>query len=245
MKPMSIPYHLRFSKKAKYLQLRISSQGLFVVVPHKKPPSQKTIEDFIQLKKNWIEKNLNVIRITPKKTIELPENIHLPAFNQIWQVAYLKTISAKLKLITNPHNNQLTIIGDIAKQKQCLQLLLHWLKKIAQPFLANELQKLSDETTLFFNTVTIRNNTTRWGSCSSQKNINLCCKLLFLSPNLVRHVLLHELCHTRFMNHSKSFWQLLNRFDPDAFLHAKNLKNLRKTIPLWTETNFFYENASI
>lgn len=232
---MSIPYQLRISKKAKYLQLRISTQGLLVVVPHKKSPSQKTIEDFINLKEEWIQKKLSIIQAIPAKKLVLPNHIDLQAFNQRWSINYVKTIAPKLKCIANPHIHQITILGDISNQKQCAYLLKHWLKQIAQPFLTKELHHLSEKTQLTFNNITIRNNSTRWGSCSSQKKINLCCKLLFLPIHLVQHVLLHELCHTRFMNHGKSFWQLLNRFDPNAFLHAKELKNFRKKIPLWVK----------
>lgn len=58
--------------------------------------------------------------------------------------------------------------------------------------------------------VTIKNMRTRWGSCSSRGNINLSLYLLFFPSRLVDYVLLHELCHTREMNHGPRFWALLD-----------------------------------
>ncbi len=86
------------------------------------------------------------------------------------------------------------------------------------------LRLLSTEARLPFNNMTIRYNKTRWGSCSAEKNINLSCKLIFLPLNLVHHVLLHELCHTKHMNHGEKFWQLLTTLDPLTLSHRKSSK---------------------
>jgi YgjP-like, metallopeptidase domain len=53
----------------------------------------------------------------------------------------------------------------------------------------------------------VKSQRTRWASCSAKKNLSLNTKLLFLSPDLVRYVLIHELCHTVYMDHSKEFWR--------------------------------------
>lgn len=63
--------------------------------------------------------------------------------------------------------------------------------------------------------ITIRNQTGRWGSCSSLGNLNFNC-LLMLAPESVRdYVIVHELCHRRHMNHSAAFWQEVGRVLPD------------------------------
>ena len=72
--------------------------------------------------------------------------------------------------------------------------------------------------------ITIRNQRTRWGSCSSQGNLNFNC-LLMLAPAAVRdYVVVHELCHRKEMNHSVKFWTEVARVLPDYAEHRRWLK---------------------
>jgi predicted metal-dependent hydrolase len=117
--------------------------------------------------------------------------------------------------------NHLLISGQYHAQNKWQLLLRIWLKKQAKIVLPNWLNELSKKNNLPFNSVRIRAQKTRWGSCSARKNINLNYQLLFLPTGLVQHILLHELCHTVHLNHSKAFWQLLTRLDPNT-LHLKH-----------------------
>jgi predicted metal-dependent hydrolase len=58
---------------------------------------------------------------------------------------------------------------------------------------------------------------------------------LFLPADLVDHVLLHELAHTRHLNHSQRFWRLLARLDPDWRSHHARLRDARQCVPAWVE----------
>lgn len=86
----------------------------------------------------------------------------------------------------------------------------------AKRILTARLELLSRETGLTYNRVFIKNQKTLWGSCSSRKNINLNIKLLSLPQHLRDYVILHELVHTRIMNHSSLFWQTLEHFLPQC-----------------------------
>ena len=77
----------------------------------------------------------------------------------------------------------------------------------------NELSSLHGFT---YNRVFIRNQKTRWGSCSAKNNINLNMNLLRLPKDLIDYVILHELVHTREKNHSNVFWAELNKFVGDV-----------------------------
>lgn len=236
---MVIPnYTLRYSKKAKYLQLRLSQSGLEVVIPSKRSFSSHVIEEFIQKKQAWITRNWRACTDTESQAschdsdTMLPGFINLEAVTQRWEISYVSTRTKKLMLVAN-HCRQLTLMGNISNTALCLQLLKKWLKKVAQEILTKQLHLASAETGFSFQDVSVRSNVTRWGSCSSQKNISLCCNLMFLPYDLMRHVLLHELCHTKVMNHGPSFWKLLEGFDPQAKANAKQLKLAARNLPNW------------
>ncbi len=78
--------------------------------------------------------------------------------------------------------------------------------------------------------ITIRNQRTRWGSCSSKGNLNFNC-LLMLAPNEVQdYVVVHELCHRKEMNHSERFWMEVAKIMPDYKAYKKWLKEYGSTI---------------
>jgi predicted metal-dependent hydrolase len=76
-----------------------------------------------------------------------------------------------------------------------------------------------------YNRVFIRNQKTRWGSCSRNNNINLNMNLVRLPQELQDYVILHELVHTKIKNHSKRFWVELDKYVGDAKMMAKKLRN--------------------
>jgi len=98
-------------------------------------------------------------------------------------------------------------------------------KKLAKKILIERLNKISIDTGLLYNKVSIKNQKTRWGSCSSINNINLNINLINLPLRLIDYVIFHELVHTIEKNHSRKFWNLLNRYLPEAQNLNKELNN--------------------
>ena len=72
--------------------------------------------------------------------------------------------------------------------------------------------------------ITIRNQKTRWGSCSSKGNLNFNCLLMLAPLEVLDYVIVHELCHRKEMNHSPRFWAEVAKIDPDYKKHEKWLK---------------------
>ncbi len=105
-----------------------------------------------------------------------------------------------------------------------------WIRKVVEEqirqqallFLPERLKTLSEQYGLPFNKVQIRSSKGRWGSCSSQKHISLSYYLVTLPPHLIDYVLLHELSHTREMNHGDRFWALMDKLTDGKSLVLRN-----------------------
>ena len=72
---------------------------------------------------------------------------------------------------------------------------------------------------LSYRAISIRNQTSRWGSCSARRCISLNWRLILLRPELQDYIILHELAHLTEMNHGKGFWELLDQYDPERIRH--------------------------
>ncbi|MBI5728623.1 MAG: M48 family metallopeptidase [Candidatus Magasanikbacteria bacterium] len=103
----------------------------------------------------------------------------------------------------------------------------HEHKHRARQFVHQKISELNAHYNFSFNRVAIKNHSTRWGSCSKQKNLNFNYRILFLSNELADYVIVHELCHLREMNHSKKFWALVAHVVPDFKERWKQLRLMR------------------
>ena len=78
--------------------------------------------------------------------------------------------------------------------------------------------------------VTIRNQKTRWGSCSSKGNVNFNYNLYYMPEELLDYVVVHELSHRKYMNHSQSFWCEVEKYCPEYKLCRRRLKDYTLSI---------------
>lgn len=98
----------------------------------------------------------------------------------------------------------------------------------AQAFVSKRLKELNQPYGFTYHRVTIKNQATRWGSCSKHGNLNFHYKIALLPAELADYVLVHELCHLKELNHSKQFWALVAQTVP----HYKLLRRRLKTATL-------------
>ncbi|MFC1942475.1 M48 family metallopeptidase [Chloroflexota bacterium] len=97
-------------------------------------------------------------------------------------------------------------------------------KVTAKGVLIIRLNQLAEKHGFTYNKVSIRNQRTRWGSCSGKSNISLNMNLMLVPQELVDYVMLHELVHTRIHNHSKKFWAELDKYTENSKVMAKRLR---------------------
>ena len=228
----TIPDHkVRVSKRAKQVTIKVSTyNGLEVVVPARFNKSK--IPEILRSKARWIEKNLG--RLQPVEELKRPDSIQLNLLSEFWHVEYDHSPDAKIKVLEQD-GAVLLVTGSVEDPKDVAGALNQWIQKRAKGFLGIWLKRLSKELSLPYNRVSVRRQLTKWGSCSGEKSISLNRNLLFGTPQLARYVLVHELCHCLRLDHSDKFWDILEKYEPNARQTAVTMRNGVDWVPLWAQ----------
>jgi predicted metal-dependent hydrolase len=233
--PQIPPYSIRESSRAKRVILKIApGRGLEVVTPRGFRHAE--IPRIIRENQAWIQRTLRKLSdqgiVHGPAVVELPQGIYLKAIDRHFAVRYVSRNTHMLHLASGP-DARLELIGDLTNRKGCQQLLRSWLKQCGQTILLPWLEKLSVKTGLTFTKAQIRCQKSRWGSCSRKGTISLNSKLLFLSPELVSYIMIHELCHRLHLNHSGEFWAAVAEREPNYKSLDTAMNSVRREIPRW------------
>ncbi|MEB3290071.1 MAG: SprT family zinc-dependent metalloprotease [Leptolyngbya sp.] len=237
--PPELPdYRIRESRRARHVSIKVHVNGdIEVVIPLGFDSAQ--VPEILHKRRDWL---WQTVRQVERKTANLaeahfeakPSQIDLRARHQTWEVIYRSSPGQRLTL-SQPSPLTLLLRGDVENDRACANLLRQWLTRKAQAEFAPWLREISFEVGLPFNKISIRGQKTRWASCSTHKDISLNYKLMFLPPELVHYVFIHELCHTIHMNHSKAFWRLVGDKQPDYQGHRDHIRDGWRYVPRWVE----------
>lgn len=232
-KPGQLPgFSVRESARAKRLSIKVFPRGgVEVVVPKRTKPRE--VQDFVNENREWIERARESFAAEhPLEAFELPSLIHLPAINRSARVRYLKRANSK-SVRYGYARGVLTLKGRTGDDAQCVAAIRRWLSATARREFEPILKALSALTESPYARMHVRAQRSCWGSRSSTGTISLNLCLLFLDPALVRYLMIHELCHGRHMNHSKRFWRLVGRYEPDYRALDKALTEAWRDVPAW------------
>jgi predicted metal-dependent hydrolase len=240
MLPPGLPdYRIRESRRARHVSIKVHLNGdIEVVIPPGFDAAQ--VPEILHKRRTWL---WQTVRQIEHKTAELdqehfevkPSQIDLRSCQQTWAVIYQASPSQRITL-TQPSPRTLLMRGHVDNDDACTDLLRQWLTRKARAEFAPWLRELSFEVGLPFNKISIRGQKTRWASCSTHKDISLNYKLLFLPPELVHYVFIHELCHTIHMNHSKAFWRLVGEKQANYQGHRDHIRDGWRYVPRWVES---------
>ncbi|QZE13313.1 M48 family metallopeptidase [Halosquirtibacter laminarini] len=177
---------------------------------------------------NWIEENRDAF-IAKKIQATKDNNVALPTIlsinNCCYCVKYEKILKAKVEHTTCGANLILPQGGDTERNRQIHEIFLNnTLKLEAQKSIPKRLNFWSTKLNLPFNSCSIKNNKTNWGSCSYLGNINLNMHLIRLPEHLMDMVIIHELAHTIIPNHGKEFKAFMKKIIPRVKEMEQELK---------------------
>jgi predicted metal-dependent hydrolase len=225
-----LEWQLRVSRRARYARLRILPfGGLEVVIPTRFP--RKLVAGLVAEHADWAHRQL-AQQAQLRESICLPPALFLAFDGSSTPIRYQVARSTfQGELFADSAEECIEVHAD--GQRAVITELRRWIRRRARLTLPPLLERISRQTGLAYKRVSIRSQKTRWGSCSSRGNISLNDQLLFLPADVVEYLMIHELCHTRHLNHSKAFWTLVQTHCPDYRTHEKLLRRSRGLVPDW------------
>lgn len=203
----NIPIHIKHSSRAKRIIIRINMEyrGVELVIP---PHSNKQeAQKFLQSHKNWVLKQIHKLG----KPIPLIEQSVITLLDQPHQLSIQKAIDPSAQSII--HNQQIDIYAsNQTRANSRLHILLKQYAHEQFSIIAFHYAKRIKQT---IHDIRINDTKSRWGSCSNNKEISLSWRLLFSPKQVAHYVIAHEVAHLQHMNHSQSFWSLVQALIPN------------------------------
>jgi predicted metal-dependent hydrolase len=227
-------WHVRISRRARRLSMRVFPGGRVEVVV---PPGTgiPAIERFVARHRSWAERRVREFEpLAPPADGGRPGVLELALVGRRWNVQYE---AGGRETVLDRGDGVLQVRTASAPDQGASPALLRWLCRVAAPELRVRLDEASRATGLDYERMQLRRQRTRWGSCSATGTISLNLCLMFQRPEVVRYLMIHELCHGRHMNHSRRFWSLVESFEPQwKALDAELLRGWQN-VPAWVFPN--------
>ena len=222
-------WSVRTSRRARRLSVRVYPGGRVEIVT---PPgaSPIVVQRFIGEHRQWIDERVQAFAGMVVADTSLPDTIVLPAIDRRCAVQYVDRAGATRVQLDGA---TLVVAGPLKDRRTIALALRRWLCELAALYLGGFLEEVATAVQLPFNRVQIRRQRTRWGSCSATRTISLNACLLFLDVAVVRYLMIHELCHTREMNHSPRFWSLVAAHEPNYRALDRALLGGWQQVPWW------------
>ena len=205
--------------------------------------SEKQVIDVVQKKADWIFKKVNEVaarnaNLIPRQFVSGEKFLYL---GKEYTLEVLEKDSQKSAVLIK--NDTITVyilkgLDEESRTKAVKDTLIHWFRQQFAGIAKDRIEKYSQYINAAPCKVVIKDQKTRWGSCSKKGNINLNWRLVMAPVEIIDYVIVHELCHLKFMNHSKYFWNLVVSVLPNCQESRKWLKDNgnRLTISHCTKT---------
>ncbi len=212
IKDNHIPFAVRRNKRSRRIRLVMSpEEGLVIEGPHKVNLSRAF--KMITTKREWVLNNLENIREKQKSILDIKtyaDSILL--FGTEKRIIIIRECQND-RIIERDHHIELHFKAGKLKQGEASERLTAWLKRKAKKYLVERVAELNDER-FTIKRVFVKDQKTLWGSCSSSHNLNFNWRLIMAPRFASDYIIFHEMCHTKHLNHSEKFWELVKSTCP-------------------------------
>lgn len=214
---MPISYRHRVHARARHLKISLHPNGEIIVTTPPRVPTS-VIDRFVQDHQDWIARQQQRLPAAANpeqiklfgKSYRLVETSHPDQHPGVSVTDHTLTIN-HLTLPKVPTGRHLSSAG--AKQ------LERYLKQTAEKYIVPRTHQWGAKMAIEFAKIQLREQKSRWGSCSSRGTLNFNWRLVHHPPAVIDYVIIHELAHRRQMNHSAAFWNIVRQFDPAYAQH--------------------------
>jgi predicted metal-dependent hydrolase len=199
---------IRISARARRLSIRVHPDArVEVVVPPRARPRE--VEAFIAAHREWIDTRRAIaLRNRPEPQPFPPVTLDLRMTGEQWRLHVAGGAGPVRVRESGPSLLRATGGASGPGMRAGLRA---WLMRAARTRLAPRVATIARSMGVEYSQVSVRRQRSRWGSCSARGTISLNCCLLFQRPEVVDYLIVHELTHVKYMNHSARFWQAVER----------------------------------
>lgn len=193
-------------RTVKHARLRVREDtSVQLIVPE--DFDQAEIDRIVKKKAAWIEQHQRFFRNRAEKASQVTEHGIL-LFDQVF--SFVRVGELRHRVVIDEIAQQIRSGRDLS----CKPDLSSWYRHFAREHLEARIRELSAEHRLPYKRLFIRSQRTKWGTCSTKGNVSLNWRLILAPKNVCDYVMLHELLHTKVLNHSQRFWVLLRAIFP-------------------------------
>lgn len=229
MPPLS--YRVKVHPRARRITLKVLRDASLEVVA---PPGANTraIRDFVEANRGWVERTrarVGAGRPRGPASGPFPAELALRSLERVARVDYFTADRPVFRWGAN----DLSVGLPEREPPAARSALVAALKQRASERLAPRFSMLARRHGLVHGRLTWRNQKSRWGSCSANGNISLNVRLMFLPPDLVDYVFVHELAHLEHPDHSRRFWNAVEGMLPGAMRCRRQLRHVDGLLPEW------------
>ncbi|MGH9981423.1 MAG: M48 family metallopeptidase [Nitrososphaeraceae archaeon] len=198
------------SKKASKISLMANINGFFLTVPVNF--NEINLHNFLQTKKNWITKTYEYYKkYNTNFGKKYDDKFYLYYLGQKYRVDIAKDVINNA--IISSSINKITF--HVLNKKNYKKYIKNWYLTQTSIIINERIKILSTLMNVKYTKIKIKDNSTRWGSCSSKGNLNFSLYLVAFPMSVIDYVIIHELAHLKEFNHSKKFWEIVMNMDHD------------------------------